>query len=360
MRKRATRDLRISAEKPLVSPNALRNQLPSDEAIEADVYESRRVIRQILRGRDDRLIVVVGPCSIHDREAAVDFARKLRRAAGRLAEDLLIVMRVYFEKPRTVVGWKGLINDPGLDGSFRINDGLHLARSILLDVSRLGLPAANEFLDTVIGQYFAELVSWGCIGARTVESQVHRQLASGLSMPVGFKNRTDGNVQVAIEAMRAAGHAHWFPSLTSDGVPAILATTGNPDTHLVLRGGSDTGPNYHAEAVARAAALMRGAGVRPAVMVDCSHANSGKDPARQPIVARAVAEQVAAGERAIIGVMLESNLKEGRQEFVPGKPLEYGVSITDACLSWRQTLPVLERLAAAAQERRRHHRRRRG
>lgn len=348
-----TRDLRIRTGKPLVSPDELCDALPISEECEQRIAGDRRAIGRVLSGRDDRLLVVVGPCSIHDPEAAVDFARRLKKAADRYADDLLLVMRVYFEKPRTVIGWKGLINDPGLDGSFRINDGLRLARKLLIDIADCGLPTANEFLDTIIGQYFAELVSWGCIGARTVESQVHRQLASGLSMPVGFKNRTDGNIQVAIEAMRAAKHSHWFPSLIGDGSPAILATRGNPDTHLILRGGSEAGPNFSSENVERASAMMRKAKVRPRIMIDCSHANSRKDPAKQPSVARDIATQVAAGSTAIIGVMLESHIHGGRQDYHAGADLQYGVSITDACLSWRSTVPVLRNLSVAVQERRR-------
>jgi 3-deoxy-7-phosphoheptulonate synthase len=308
----------------------------------------------VLSGRDLRLLVVVGPCSIHDPVAALEFARKLRRAAKAHEDDLLVVMRVYFEKPRTVTGWKGLINDPGLDESFQINTGLRLARKLLLDIAALGLPAGTEFLDTVFGQYYADAVAWGCIGARTVESQVHRELASGLSMPVGFKNRTDGDVGVAIDALRAAARPHWFPSLTQDGRPAILATAGNPTTHLVLRGGARTGPNHHAEAIAAACALLRDAKLRPAVMVDCSHANSSKDAARQPVVAAEVAAQVAGGSRAIIGVMLESNLVGGRQDLVAGRTLVHGQSITDACLAWDETLPVLRELARAVRARRRN------
>jgi len=298
------------------------------------------------------LLVVVGPCSIHDPDSALEYAAKLARAARTLADELFIVMRVYFEKPRTVSGWKGLINDPALDGSFQINTGLRTARRLLLDIAAAGLPAATEFLDTVLGQYFAEVISWGCIGARTIESQVHRELASGLSMPVGFKNRTDGNLQVAVEAMRAARSAHWFPTLMHDGQPAILGTRGNRATHLVLRGGSITGPNYSAEAVASASALLRRAKLRPAVMIDCSHGNSGKDPARQPDVAREVAAQVATGSRAILGVMLESNLVFGRQDVEDGRALVRGQSITDGCLGWKQTLPVLRRLAAGVRTRR--------
>jgi 3-deoxy-7-phosphoheptulonate synthase len=284
----------------------------------------------------------------------------LRSAADRFGGDLAVVMRVYFEKPRTTIGWKGLINDPRLDGSFRINTGLRLARRLLVDVTEAGVPAATEFLDTVIGQYFADLISWGCIGARTVESQVHRELASGLSMPVGFKNRTDGDVRVAVEAMRAARHPHWFPSLTREGAPAVLGTSGNAATHLVLRGGSVSGPNYGSEAVAAAVALLTAEGLPPAVMIDCSHANSGRDPARQAVVASEVASEVAAGSRAIMGVMLESNLLAGRQDGRRrGAGLVRGVSITDACMGWEETETALAGLARAVAARRKGKRRRR-
>lgn len=349
-----TQDLRIRETRPLDSPAVLQTEMPLVPALAREIHRARQRIEAVLAGRDRRLLVVVGPCSIHDPDAAREFAAGLQRAARRLEDDLLIVMRVYFEKPRTVTGWKGLINDPGLDETFHINTGLRLARRLLLDIAALGLPTGTEFLDTVFGQYFADLVAWGCIGARTVESQVHRELASGLSMPVGFKNRTDGDLRVAIDAMRAARHPHWFPSLTRDGRPAILATSGNPFTHLVMRGGSRTGPNHHPAAVAEAAAMVRTAGLPAAIMVDCSHANSGKDPARQPMVAAEIAAQVAAGSRAIAGVMLESNLVGGRQDLKRGHALIRGQSITDACLSWEDTLPVLRILARAVRARRKH------
>lgn len=345
-----TSDLRIRATKPLIAPAVLEEELPLDDTGAALIADSRKAIARIIRGEDDRLVVVVGPCSIHDPAAAVEYAQLLREAALRHAADLLIVMRVYFEKPRTVVGWKGLINDPHLDGSFQINTGLRLARRLLLDVTALGLPVANEFLDTTLGQYYADLVSWGAIGARTVESQVHRELASGLSMPVGFKNRTDGNIQVAIDAMRSARHPHWFPTITREGAPAVLGTSGNDQSHLVLRGGSSSA-NYDAAAIRQASDLLKVNGLPPFVMVDCSHANSGKNADRQPEVAQHLAGQVAAGEAAICGVMLESHLVGGAQDY-QSKPLVYGRSITDACLSWEKTLPVLSTLAAAVQKRR--------
>ena len=314
------------------------------------VAQSRREVAAIITGVDDRLLVVVGPCSIHDPASAVEYAGRLREVAALHARDLLVVMRVYFEKPRTVVGWKGLINDPLLDGSFQIDTGLRLARKVMLDVVGLGLPVATEFLDTTLGQYYADLVSWGAIGARTVESQVHRELASGLSMPVGFKNRTDGDVQVAIDAIRSARHAHWFPSLTREGAPAVMGTTGNEHTHLVLRGGS-AGPNFSAAHVRAAADLLQRNSLPQHLMIDCSHANSGKDASRQPAVAADIATRVAGGDRAIAAVMLESNLLGGAQDY-QAKPLVPGRSVTDACLAWEQTLPVLAALATAAKARR--------
>jgi 3-deoxy-7-phosphoheptulonate synthase len=345
-----TSDLRIRAQKPLIAPAVLEDELPLPDAGAELVANSRRDIAAILTGRDDRLLVVVGPCSIHDGAAAAEYGERLREAARLYPRDLLLVMRVYFEKPRTVVGWKGLINDPFLDGSFQINAGLRLARKTMLDVLKLGVPVGTEFLDTTLGQYYAELVSWGAIGARTVESQVHRELASGLSMPVGFKNRTDGDVQVAIDAIRSARHPHWFPSLTREGAPAIMGTTGNDHAHLVLRGGSH-GPNFSAEHIRAVAALLREKELPPQLMIDFSHANSGKDPARQPAVAADVARQIAGGQKLIAAVMIESNLLGGAQDY-QAKPLVYGRSITDACLAWEQTLPVLATLADAVRARR--------
>jgi 3-deoxy-7-phosphoheptulonate synthase len=345
-----TADLRISAVRPLLAPAELAGELPLDDAGAAFVARSRGAVGEIILGRDDRLLTVVGPCSIHDPAAARDFGQRLRGVADRLAPDLFIVMRVYFEKPRTVIGWKGLINDPDLDGSFQINKGLRLARQLMVDLTALGVPVATEFLDTTLGQYYAELVAWGAIGARTVESQVHRELASGLSMPVGFKNRTDGDVQVAVDAIRSAQHPHWFPSLTREGAPAVLGTSGNDRGHLVLRGGT-RGPNYARDEVRAAAALLRGAGLPPFLVVDCSHANSGKEAERQPAVAADLAAQVASGERAICGVMLESNLLGGAQDF-RARPLVYGRSITDPCLAFEKTVPVLDQLAAAVRARR--------
>jgi len=294
---------------------------------------------------------VVGPCSIHDVDAAREYARGLHALATELADALVVVMRVYFEKPRTTVGWKGLINDPRLDGTFRVNEGLNIARSLLLDLAEMGLPSGCEFLDTITPQYIADVVSWGAIGARTTESQVHRELASGLSVPVGFKNGTDGNIQIAVDAIQAAGHPHHFLSVTKQGLSAIVATRGNPDCHLILRGGSGE-PNYDAASVARAVAVLEKSKLPARLMIDCSHGNSRKDPSRQPEVARDIAGQIRAGGRTIAGVMIESHLVGGRQDAVPGRPLTRGQSITDACLAWSDTVPTLRELADAVRARR--------
>jgi 3-deoxy-7-phosphoheptulonate synthase len=321
------------------------------ERASTTVAEGREAINRILREEDDRLLCVVGPCSIHDVAAAREYGQRLRAAADRVADDLLLVMRVYFEKPRTTVGWKGLINDPRLDGSFAINDGLGLARGLLLGLAEMGLPAGCEFLDTITPQFIADLVSWGAIGARTTESQVHRELASGLSMPVGFKNGTDGNVQIAVDAIRAAMHPHQFLSVTKQGLAAIVVTRGNDACHVILRGGHRR-PNYHAEDIEQAAKALVRAGLPPRVMVDCSHGNSGKDHTRQPGVARDVAAQVADGSRHIFGVMVESHLVGGRQDVHSDGSLVYGQSVTDACLGWDDTVPVLDDLAKAVRARR--------
>ncbi len=347
-----TADLRIRTARPLLSPAMLEEDLPLSDTGAALVSASRATVGEILAGRDDRLLALVGPCSVHDPKAALDYARHLKPVAERLARDLFVVMRVYFEKPRTTIGWKGLINDPHLDGSFMVNTGLRLARQLMYDITELGLPIGTEFLDTTLGQYYADFVAWGAIGARTTESQVHRELASGLSMPVGFKNRTDGDVQVAVDAIVSARHPHCFPSLTREGAPAILSTAGNDQCHLVLRGGKHTGPNYHPQHIAKAVELLARAGAPPVVLIDCSHGNSGKKHDRQPQVAADIAAQVGGGSRAIIGFMLESNLVGGAQELAAGRPLAYGQSITDACLSFDETTPVLEQLAAAAAQRR--------
>lgn len=345
-----TSDLRIRAQKPLIAPAILEEELPLSDDCAEFVASKRREIASIFAGVDDRLVVVVGPCSIHDPEAALEYAELLRQAATLYSADLLVVMRVYFEKPRTVVGWKGLINDPFLDGTYQINAGLRMARKLMRDVVALGLPVGTEFLDTTLGQYYADLVSWGAIGARTVESQVHRELASGLSMPVGFKNRTDGDIGVAVDAIRSSRHPHWFPSLTREGAPAVMGTAGNDHTHLVLRGGT-AGPNYSPAHVKAAVDLLRQHELPPHVMLDCSHANSGKNPARQPAVSREIAAQIAGGERAIAGVMIESNLLGGSQDF-RARPLVHGRSITDACLAWEQTLPLFAAFAEAVRARR--------
>ena len=345
-----TSDLRIHATKPLIAPVCLEAEWPLPDAGAAAIAQARRDIGAIVTGTDDRLLIVVGPCSIHDPAAAVEYADRLREVAPLYAGELVLAMRVYFEKPRTVVGWKGLINDPVLDHSYQINRGLRLARQLMIEIVARGLPVATEFLDTTLGQYYADLVSWGAIGARTVESQVHRELASGLSMPVGFKNRTDGDVQVALDAIRSARHPHWFPSLTREGAAAVMGTTGNDHTHLVLRGGT-RGPNFSSAEVRLAAGLLEKNGLPPYLMVDCSHANSLKDANRQPEVAAAVAAQIAAGERAICALMIESNLLGGAQDF-SARPLVYGRSITDACLAWEHTLPVFANLAAAVRTRR--------
>ncbi len=345
-----TSDLRIRATKPLIAPAVLADELPLDDARAALVARTRREVADILTGADSRLLVVVGPCSIHDAAAAVEYAQRLQEVAPLHARELLLVMRVYFEKPRTVLGWKGLINDPFLDGSFQINAGLRLARKLLIDVTGLGVPVATEFLDTTLGQYYADLVSWGAIGARTVESQVHRELASGLSMPVGFKNRTDGDIQVAVDAIRSARQPHWFPSLTREGAPAVMGTAGNEHGHLVLRGGSQ-GANFSAPQVQAAKALLKKNQLPPYLMVDCSHANSAKDPEKQAEVVADLAAQMAAGETALAAVMIESNLLGGTQDY-QAPPLVYGRSITDGCLAWEKTLPLFAQLAAAVQARR--------
>jgi 3-deoxy-7-phosphoheptulonate synthase len=348
-----TSNLRIAGIRPLVPPAILVERLPLPAEGAVTVQRTRQEVSRILRGADDRLIVVVGPCSIHDPGAALDYARRLAPLADELASDLCIVMRVYFEKPRTTVGWKGLINDPHLDDSFAVNDGLHLARQLLLDVVALGLPAGCEFLDPISPQFIADAVTWGAIGARTTESQVHRNLASGLSMPIGFKNGTGGDIQMAVDAMNAAAYPHQFMSVTEQGLAAIVVTRGNRDTHVILRGGR-SGPNYDTESVQRALTALEVGGLPPRVMIDTSHGNSGKDFRRQPAVASAIAEQVAAGEPGIIGVMLESFLVDGRQDLTDRTRLTAGQSITDACMGWDMTVPVLQELATAVRARRAH------
>ena len=343
-------DTRIKAVRALVSPAVLLEELPVTVAIEALVETTRDAIGAVLRGSDDRLVVVVGPCSIHDHDQAMQYARLLKPLADALAGELIIVMRVYFEKPRTTVGWKGYINDPRLDGSFRINEGLRRARALLLEINALGLPAGTEFLDLLSPQYQSDLIAWGAIGARTTESPSHRQLASGLSCPVGFKNGTDGGMQVAADALVSAAAPHAFMGMTKMGVAAIFETRGNADGHVILRGGKS--PNYDAAHVTLACAALKKAGLRAQVMVDCSHANSAKQHRRQIDVAADVAAQVAGGEHRIIGLMVESHLQEGRQDLKDGVLLQPGVSITDACIGWAHTVPLLQDLAEAVRQRR--------
>ncbi len=350
-RSESVRDQRIDRLVPLVAPCELIEELPVSDAHAEVLLRGRSDVQAILDGGDDRLLVVVGPCSVHDVEATREYAERLSRELRRLSSDLCVAMRVYFEKPRTTVGWKGLINDPHLDGSSDVNTGLRMARRLLLEVLALGLPVGCEFLDPITPQYISDAVCWGAIGARTVESQIHRQLGSGLSMPVGFKNRTDGNIQVAVDAVRAAAASHAFAGIDVSGTPAILYTRGNHDCHVILRGGKGT-PNYGAESVSRAVELLRAERLPERVMVDLSHDNSGKDPERQPAVAEAVAEQIAAGNRALVGVMLESFLVAGRQDLDGPGELVYGQSITDGCIGWETTVDVLDRLAAAVRARR--------
>jgi 3-deoxy-7-phosphoheptulonate synthase len=339
-----TDDLRIKWTKVVLPPVVLEEELPITDRASSLVFETRKAICNVLSGQDHRLVVVVGPCSIHDTDAAREYGALLKGAIAEFSEDLCIVMRVYFEKPRTTLGWKGLINDPYLDESFQINDGLRKARHLLLDLAETGVPAGTEFLDMISPQYLAGLVSWGAIGARTTESQVHRELVSGLSCPVGFKNGTSGNVQIAIEAILSAGHAHNFLGHTKQGQSAIFVTGGNPDCHIILRGGRET-VNYDAASVEQTCQQMEKAGVRPQVMIDCSHANSNKDYRRQAAVCSNVAEQIAKGDRRIMGVMLESNLVAGAQKLESGRKLTYGQSITDACIGWDETRDALGELA---------------
>jgi 3-deoxy-7-phosphoheptulonate synthase len=344
-------DVRIREVRPLMSPALLQYELPADDAVQAFVERSRRQVAAAVHGEDPRLLVVVGPCSIHDRDQALEYARRLKAIEAELSDALLLVMRVYFEKPRTTVGWKGYINDPHLDGSFRINEGLRLARELLLAIAQMGLPAGTEFLDLLSPQYIADLVSWGAIGARTTESPSHRQLASGLSCPVGFKNGTDGGVQMAADALVACRAPHAFLGMTKMGQVAVFETAGNEDCHIILRGGS-RGPNYSAADIEAACTLLRKAGVSERVMVDCSHANSAKQYQRQVEVAEDIARQIEGGERRIAGLMVESHLQPGRQDLTPGVALQHGVSITDGCIGWDQTDALLRRLAQAVRTRR--------
>ncbi len=345
-----TDDLRIQQINELISPQQLIKDISISDAAADTVAQARDAIHRVLTGEDDRLVVVVGPCSIHDPVAALEYAALLKRAANEYEKDLVVVMRVYFEKPRTTVGWKGLINDPDLNDSFQINKGLHLARKLLLDLAEMGLPSGTEYLDLISPQYLADLVSWGAIGARTTESQTHRELTSGLSCPVGFKNATDGDIQVAIDAINSASQPHHFLSVTKQGRSAIFQTTGNEDCHIILRGGKS--PNYDMFSVEDAQKMLEKAGLPARIMIDASHSNSRKIPARQVDVATDIATQIARGNHSVFGLMLESNLVEGRQNVVPGEPLTFGQSITDPCISWDNTLPVLQKLAEAVRQRR--------
>ncbi len=349
-KKLATDDVRIREIKKLITPLELLDRLKESADSTQNILATRKEIHHILHQSDDRLLVIVGPCSIHDTKAGLEYARRLVDVRKNLSKDLLIVMRVYFEKPRTTLGWKGLINDPHLNGSYKINDGLEIARKFMLDVNEMGMPAGAEFLDMITPQYLADLVSWGAIGARTTESQVHRELTSGLSCPVGFKNGTDGGVRVAIDAIKTASTPHHFLSVTKEGQSAIFSTAGNEDCHVILRGGKT--PNYDAKNVHEACKSLSASGLAPVLMIDCSHGNSSKDYLRQKIVAQDVASQLALGDKGIIGVMIESHLHAGRQDHVPGCDLAYGQSITDACLGWDDTVTILEDLAKAVRERR--------
>jgi len=343
----AIEDRHLTAVEPLVSPRAVKTRLPLTAAAASVVLEARHAIRDVLHGRDRRrLVAIVGPCSIHDPRAAFDYAARLKRVADATRDQLVVVMRTYFEKPRTTVGWKGLINDPYLDGSCNIPVGLELARRILLEIAGSGVPCASELLDPVVPQYIADLVSWAAIGARTTESQTHREMASGLSMPVGFKNGTDGGLQVALNAMISARHPHHFVGINHDGAVSVIRTAGNPDRHIVLRGG-DGGPNHRPADIDRAAALIAGERIARPILIDCSHDNSSKDHTRQARVCRDALQQVRAGDQRIMGVMVESNLHAGRQNWMPDAPLRYGVSLTDACIGWEETETLLLELAAA-------------
>ncbi|EGU32933.1 phospho-2-dehydro-3-deoxyheptonate aldolase [Vibrio sp. N418] len=345
-----TDDVRIHKVKELLPPVAVLEKFPATETASSTTFRSRESISNILKGTDDRLLVIVGPCSIHDTEAALEYGKKLKVLRDELSEDLEVVMRVYFEKPRTTVGWKGLINDPYLNDTFKINDGLRIGRKLLLDLTDLGIPTASEFLDMITPQYVGDLISWGAIGARTTESQVHRELSSGLSCPVGFKNGTDGNIKIASDAIRSAGASHHFLSVTKFGHSAIIETSGNPDCHIILRGGKE--PNYSAEHVSAIKQELEASGLPQKVMIDFSHANSSKEYKRQMVVAEDVAGQLAAGEDAIFGVMIESHLVEGRQDLIDGKAATYGQSITDGCINWDDTEQVLRQLAQAVKQRR--------
>ncbi len=344
-------DIRISSLRPLMSPALLEDEIPLTAPAIETISESRKIANDIVQQKDDRLIVIVGPCSIHDQKSALDYGRRLSELIAKYRQDLCIIMRVYFEKPRTTVGWKGLINDPDLDNSFHINHGLRVARKLLRDLNIMGVPCGTEFLDTIIPQYISDLIAWGAIGARTTESQIHRELASGLSMPIGFKNGTDGNVQIAIDAMRSASFPHHFLGVTKAGIAAIVATKGNDTTHVILRGGAHK-TNYDAESVSEVCAILHKNKLIPSVMIDCSHGNSLKDHLRQPAVVKNVAHQIAEGSHKIMGVMIESHINPGRQDLKKKEDLEYGQSITDACIGWNETELLIDLLAKAVQRRR--------
>ena len=346
-------DVRIRGQRALIPPAILLEEFPATPESDAIVFDARKSIVDIVRGDSDRLLVVAGPCSIHDTKAAIDYAQRLKAITEDYMDELVVVMRCYFEKPRTVIGWKGFINDPDLDGTYKINKGLRKARKLLLDLAAVGMPVGTEFLDTNLPQHIADLISWGAIGARTTESQVHRELASGMSMPMGFKNATDGDAQIAVDAVLVAKSPHWFPSITKEGVAAIFESEGNDTCHLILRGGTKTGPNYGPQHVAEAVALLQSRDLRGRLMVDCSHGNSSKDHNNQIKVSASVAEQISSGSDSILGVMIESHLVEGRQNYNPGGTLAYGKSITDACVSLEQTESILEGLAKAVSNRRR-------
>jgi 3-deoxy-7-phosphoheptulonate synthase len=346
-------DVRIRGQRALIPPAILLEEFPTTPESDALVYDAREKIADVVRGDSDRLLVVAGPCSIHDTRAAIEYAERLKKISNEFGEELVVVMRCYFEKPRTVIGWKGFINDPDLDGTYKINKGLRKARKLLLDLAAVGMPVGTEFLDTNLPQHIADLISWGAIGARTTESQVHRELASGMSMPMGFKNATDGDAQIAVDAVLAAKSPHWFPSITKEGVAAIFESEGNDTCHLILRGGTKTGPNYSSEHVSQATALLQSRGLRGRLMVDCSHGNSSKNHNNQIKVGANVAEQISSGSDTILGVMIESHLVEGNQNYKPGGELLYGQSITDACVSLDQTEAMLECLAKAVSNRRR-------
>ncbi len=345
-----TDDIHVKSTQELAPPMHLLHEYPCTEVASATVHAARDAANRIMRLEDDRLLVIVGPCSIHDTSAALDYARRLKSLRDQLSADLEIIMRVYFEKPRTTVGWKGLINDPDMDESFQINKGLRLARKLLLEINEMGLATATEFLDTISPQYTADLISWGAVGARTTESQGHRELASGLSCPIGFKNGTSGDVKIAVDAVGAARYPHSFLGATKAGICAIVSTTGNDDCHIILRGGKK--PNYDAESIKSACELLKAAGRPEAVMIDVSHSNSHKIFSNQVLVTESLCEQMASGNHAIAGVMIESNLVEGRQDVVEGKPLTYGQSVTDACVGWKDTVVILENLAQAVRKRR--------